>query len=182
LPRCTATLRRCRRKSVACGSSIAAAIRRPTSHWKSAASTPRAPVVSMATRLVRKHTLQTADCCHFFVTFFVSASVATATGPVTARARWPTAKVYGHMKSHTRQRPSFQGTRVRLYGLSQTVRSGRLPSSRVNAVGSNRDETFAAAARFIMSLTSCHCHCTLWFKKTRQLRRTITTTLQFSRF
>jgi len=60
LPRCTVTLRCCRRKSVARRSSGRLLQRfvdgRPTSHRKSAASTPRAPVVSMA--MVRKRCRQ----------------------------------------------------------------------------------------------------------------------------
>ena len=80
-----------------------------------------------------------ADKQQYFCFFLASASVATAPAPVTARLRWLAANESGHLKSHTRQRLAFHGTRDRP--------SGRLPCS------SRRHGTSAAdSARLITSL------------------------------
>src|SRR5664279_1560610 len=78
-----------------------------------------------------------------------SASVATHPAPATARSKWLTASVLGHVTSHTKHRPCFQGV--------TDIPSGRFPLVLDRDVGSNLEGISAEASDLLMRSFSALC-------------------------
>ena len=132
------------------GSEVTRSIRLLISLKNADASSPRALIISTA---IGMKLYVVADKDAYFDFFWDSASQATVPGPETARFKWLTAKVSGHVKNQTRQRPDAHGAMINPSGLLLSVLSPVL--LRTIPVGSNLDGISADAnERLMRSLTA----------------------------
>ena len=112
--------------------------RRPSSDMNLAASSPKAPKVSIA---IGTKSIEVGSWA-YLVVFSVSASEATTPGPRTARLIWLGARVSGQGKSQAKHRPSD-------HGIVETP-SGLLLSPWTKLCGSSLDGTSAADKAVLM--------------------------------